>query len=230
MKWSFVTLVAAPAWRQVTEKTLFGKLYVRVGRLFMAVGYWVYQQGGALGYGLRGHPTLLGKVLGADPEKAAEYVAGLGDVVREHPPEAEAKGGEKTFFHLYVVPQLRGLGIDILAWPPSKDLDKKVGPETVELVTRVSFSQGAAFGYHLPELFRECWEITYRMRPDSEWQEARRFGLALSETQQDRPLEGAVAELAAAAVEWAAEEAPGLLDDSELGVLNSLAANASDTT
>ena len=229
----FLSVVAAPAWKQVTKQPLFGRPYIRVGKLFAVVGAWIYQQGGALGYGLRGNPALLIKLLGVDPEKATEYVAGLGDEVRVHLAEAEAVGLEKTFFHLYVVRELRRLGIDILAEPTSKELGKKAAPKLVEYVTFVSLVQGAAFGYHLPESFRECWKNTYRRRPDSEWQEMRRLGLTISETQQPRSLEAAVAELAASAVEWAAKEAPGLLDDSEddseLDVLNSLAASAGDT-
>jgi hypothetical protein len=227
-----MSIVAAPAWKQVAEKQLFGKPYIRVGKLFTVVGVWVYQQGGALGYGLRAHPALLIKLLGVAPEKAAEYVAGLGDEVRVHLAEAEAEGLEKTFFHLYVAVSLRRLGIDILAEPASKELDKKADRKFVEHVTFVSWVQGAAFGYHLPESFRECWKNTYRMRLDSEWQEMRRLGLTISENQQPRSLETAVAELAADAIEWAAAEAPGLLDDSEddseLDVLNLLAMSAGD--
>ena len=47
---SLLSLIAAPAVQQVSEKGLFGKPYVRLGRLFVAVGSWVYQQGRALGY------------------------------------------------------------------------------------------------------------------------------------------------------------------------------------
>jgi hypothetical protein len=223
----FVTIVVAPALEQVIEQPFFGKPHARLGRLFTVVGAWVYPQGGALGYGLRGHPALLGKLLGANPDEATEYVTeALADLVREYPPEAE--GGEKDFFHIYVVRGLRDVGVDILAWPPSKKLDEKQDPQFVAEVATLAFHEGARFGYHLPELFRECWENTFRMPLAVGWQEAQRFGLELFETQKALPLEGAVAELAAGAIGWASEEAAGLLDDSELDVLKSLAASVGD--
>lgn len=227
---SFMSIVAAPAWKQVTKQPLFGKPYIRVGKLFAVVGAWVYQQGGALGYGLRGHPMLLGKLLGVDPEKAAEYVAGLEDAVKPRLVESEIQAREMTFFHLYVVYELRRLDMDILAWPPDKKLNEKADAQYVDAVTAISFNEGAAVGCHFSEAFRQYWENTYRRRPDSEWQEMRRLGLTLSEIQQPRSLEMAVAELARGAVEWATAEAPGLLDDSELDVLNSLTASAGDIT
>lgn len=145
---SLLSVIAAPAVRQVGEKGLFGKPFVRLGRLFIAIGCWVYQQGGVLGYGLKGRPALLGKFL---PRVAPEYLASLREVVTAH--LAESEGQEKTFFHLYVVRELRGLGIDITAWPPSEVLDKKVSPEMASDVMVISFIEGAALGYHFPDLF-----------------------------------------------------------------------------
>ena len=222
---SFLSVIAAPAVRQVSEQGLFGKPFVRLGKLFIVVGYWVYQQGGALGYGLKGHPALLGKLLPrVAPEQAAKYVASLHEVVTAH--LAESEGQEKTFFHLYVVRELRGLGIDIIAWPPSKVLGKKVSPEMASDTMVISFIEGAALGHHFPELFKEYWEHTYRQRPDSEWQEMRAQGLILSEVQQARPLGTAIAEIAEMAYLWAAEEAPQMLDSHEVQLLKRLATSA----
>ena len=224
---SFLSVIAALAVRHASEQGLFGKPFVRLGKLFIVVGYWVYQQGGALGYGLKGHPALLGKLLPrVDTEQAAKYVASLREVVTAH--LAESEGQEKTFFHLYVVRELRGLGIDITAWPPSKVLDKKASPEMASDTMVISFIEGAALGYHFPELFKEYWDNTYRMRPDSEWQELRAKGLILSEVQQARPLGMAIAEIAEMAYLWAAEDAPQLLDSHEVQLLKRLAASAED--
>lgn len=222
---SFLSAIAAPAVRQVSEQRLLGKPFVRLGKLFIVVGYWVYQQGGVLGYGLKGHPALLGKLLPrVDPEQAAKYVASLHEVVTAH--LAESEGQEKTFFHLYIIREFRGLGVDITAWPPSKVLYKKVSPEMTSDTMVMSFIEGAALGYHFPELFKEYWDNTYRKRPDSEWQGLRARGIILSEVQQTLSLSAAISNIAEMAHLWAAEEAPQLLDSHEVQLLKRLAISA----
>lgn len=216
---SFMSLIAAPAVQQASEKGLFGKPYVRLGRLFMTIGMWVYQQGGALGCGLAGHPEILGKLLGATSGQA-EYVQSLREIADSTLEQLE--GREKTFHYLYLDRELRAIGIDIASWPPSKALEKKCNAEMASIVMTASFHEGAGLGFHFRDAFKEYWDNTYRDRPDSEWQEARSHGLQLSETQQERPLGAAVAELAETAVEWADEEAPGLLSASEISVLKGL--------
>ena len=225
---SFLSVVAVPAVQQVTEKRLIGKPYVRIGRLFVVIGAWLYQQGGALGYGLKEHPGLLGKMLGVVPDLATESMDGLREFTALH--LAEVEGKEKNFYQLYTVRELQVLGIDVTQWPPSKDLEKKASPEMVSDVMRISFHKGAGFGYHFSETFMGYWENYYRPRRDNEWQEARAAGLVLSETQQPRPLDETVAELAAAAIEWAAEEAPDLLDVHEIDVLKKLVVSSLDGT
>ena len=60
---SFLTVIATPAVQQVAEKSFFGKSHVRIGRLFNVIGYWVYQQGGVMGYALNDNPQLLAKLV-----------------------------------------------------------------------------------------------------------------------------------------------------------------------
>ncbi len=220
----FISLVAAPAVQNASEKGLFGKPYVRLGRLYAAIGMWVYQQGGALGYRLTGHPEILGKLLEAPPNQAAEYVQSLRQTA--HSTLEQVEGREKTFHYLYTDRELRATGIDMTSWPPSKVLEKKCNAEMASDVMMHSFHEGAGLGFHFRDAFKEYWDNTYRLRPDSEWQEVRSHGLQLSETQQERPLGAAVAELAETAVVWANAEAPGLLSDSEISVLNRLSASA----
>jgi tetratricopeptide (TPR) repeat protein len=93
-------------------------------------------------------------------------------------------------------------------------------------VMRFSFHTGAALGYHFPDTFREYWENTYRIRPDSEWQEMRSHGLALSDTQQARPLDADVAELADAARAWASSVTTAPLDALDIINLEHVATSA----
>ena len=104
------------------------------------------------------------------------------------------------------------MDIDIAAYPPSKDLEKKAPSEFASTVMAVAFVEGAGLGYHFPEQFKEYWENTYQVIPDSRWQEMRAFGVTLPEKQESRrSVEEAVADMAANASDWVNAEAPGLL-------------------
>ena len=220
---TLLEVVAAPAVLQVIEKPLLGKPFVRVGRLFVAIGAFLFQQGGALGYGLTEHATLLGKLLGADPTRATEYV----DTLRQKAATTleDVSAQEKTFLQLYVARELRVMDIDIAAYPPSKDLEKKAPSDFASTVMAVAFVEGAGLGYHFPEQFKEYWENTYQVVPDSQWQEMRASGVTIPEEQESRrSVEEAVANMAANASDWVKAEALGLFSDSEMSVLARLGA------
>lgn len=223
----FQHVVAAPA-LQLFEKGLLGKRFVRLSRLYIVIGMYLFEQGGALGYSLRGQPALLGKLLGFPPEEATEGIRDIHAIATSC--QERFEGEEHGFFDLYVVPELERLGIDIRAYPPSKDMDKKVDQKTAYTVMVMAFLAGAALGYHFPDRFKRFSEYHYRPVPNSEWQRHRAAGLELPEMQEPRSLEEAVGELAASAAEWATEEAPELLSSSEIDLLNSLAANAPNAT
>lgn len=223
---SFLTVIVTPAIRQVSEKSVFGKPYVRIGRLFNVIGYWVYQQGGVLGYYLRYSPALLGK-LAAPPEltninetEIVEYFKGLSETVASA--LEEVKDQEKTFFYLYTVRELRSIGIELIRWPPDKNLEKKADAEFAGDVMRISFLKGIALGFSFPEQFSAYWDNTYRMRPDSEWEEMRKRGIVFSEMQQKRTLNEAIAEMAENAIIWGTHEAPSVLDIHDIEILKSL--------
>lgn len=223
---SFLTVIATPAIRQVSEKSIFGKPYVRIGRLFLVLGCWVYQQGGVLGYALRDNPGLLGK-LASPPEitninetEIVEYFKGLSEKVASE--LEEVKNEEKSFFSLYAVRELRNLGIELMKWPPDKNLEKKANAEFAQDVMRLSFIKGIALAFNFPEQFSIYWDNTYRMRPDSEWEEWRNRGLILSEMQQKRTLNETIAEIAETAIIWGIHEVPNILDSHDIEILKSL--------
>jgi len=217
---SFLNIVATPAVSQSVEKRLLGKPYVRLGRLFSMVGPWIYQQGGALGYALKDEPMLLGKLMGIPPEYAVKTINDIRETVASR--LSEVMNEKKDFFFLYTVRELRSLGIEITAWPPSTALNDKCSQEQASDVMGRAFFEGVALGYHFPDIFKEYWENTYRMSPDAEWQKVRKLGIVSGE-QRARPLEEAIAELAEMAVWWGTNEAPELLESHEIQVLKRLA-------
>jgi hypothetical protein len=223
---SFLTFLATPAVKQVSKKPIFGKPYTNVGRLFIVIGWWVYQQGGVLGYCSRDIPNLLAK-LAVPPQittiNTAEIIKGIKEsssIVESELKEMEGK--EKTFFHLYTVRELRSIGIDFPQWPPDKKLNEKVDAESAAQVMRTSFVRGIDFGFNFPEEFAVYWGNTYRIRPDSKWQEWYERGIVRSKLQQKRTLKEAIVELAEGALVWNKSQSPKKLNDNDICVLKGI--------
>lgn len=186
-------VIAAPVMQQISEKSLFGKPFVRGLALFGAIRAFMYQQGGALGFGLTGHATLPGKLLGVQPELTASYVESLRKREVAHLPKVE--GQEKNFIQLYIARELRAMDIDIAAYPLSKGLGQKAPREFSNIVIALAFDGGADLGYHCPHIFNEYQDNTYRIVPDNRRQEMRAYSLALPNKQEPRSLKEAVADM-----------------------------------
>ena len=100
----FLSWVAGPTIQQVAERSFFRKQYVRVSRLIGIVGYWVYQQGGVLGYTLGEEPILLGKLMGlvAETDPPADvYLNNFRPAVLDSLNTVDQD--EMTFFQIYIV-------------------------------------------------------------------------------------------------------------------------------
>lgn len=226
---SFLTFLVTPAVQQVVKTPIFRKPYTSVGSLFIVIGWWVYQQGGVLGYVFRDNPNLLAKlavppeITVIDEKQIIAELKELSSEVESRLKENEAE--EKTFFHLYTFRELRNIGVDLSRGPLGKNLKKlreKVNAELAGDVMRMAFAEGTAFGFNFPEQFAIYWENTYRMRPDSEWQEWRQRGIILSEKQQKLELNEAIAELAEGAIIWNENQSPKMLDRNDIGVLQAI--------
>ena len=134
----------------------------------------------------------------------------------------EVKNEEKSFLYLYSVRELRNIGIELIRWPPDKNLDKKANAEFAGDVMRISFLEGIALGFNFPEQFSIYWDNTYRMRQDSEWEEMRKRGIVLSEMQEKRTLKKAIVDMAENAITWGTHEVPNILNSHDVEILKSL--------
>jgi hypothetical protein len=225
---SFSTFMAIPAIRQATEKSMFGKPYVRMGKLFTIVGYWVYQQGGLLGYVLREYPKLLIKLIipqdaSIAPEQAMQELYSIKEVVEKELENPE--NGEKTFFALYTVRELRQAGIELIKLPSDKALNNKVDFESASQIMRLAFIKGVTFGFHFPEQFTRCWDTSYRSVPDKEWAEASKLGI-VPQKQRTISFSQAVCDLCEGAISWNNDESLKVLNSSDINILqNILSAN-----
>lgn len=226
---SFLTFLATPAVKQVTRKPVFGKPYTSIGSLFCVIGWWVYQQGGVLGYIFRDNPNLLAKlavppgITVINEKQITEELKELSSEVESRLKENEAE--EKTLFHLYTFRELRNIGIDLSRGPLGKDLKKlreKVDAELAGDVMRMAFAEGTAFGFNFPEQFAIYWDNTYRIMPDSKWQEWRQRGIILSEKQRKLTLNEAIVEVAEGAIIWNKNQSPKMLDPNDICVLKGI--------
>ena len=223
---SYLTFLATPAVKQVSKKPIFGEPYTSIGSLFGVIGFWVYQEGGVLGYYLRDIPNLLAK-LALPPEITVINEARIIGEIKELSSSVESrlkacKDEEKTLFHLYTFEELRKIGIDVSLGPLNKNLREKVNAEFAGNVMRMAFIEGIAFGFNFPEEFAIYWDNTYRIRPDSEWQEWRQRGIILSEKQHRLELNEAIVELAEGAIIWNENQSPKMLDPNDINVLKGI--------
>jgi hypothetical protein len=221
---SFLTFMAIPAIKQATEKSTFGKPYVRIGRLYAVVGVWVYQQGGLLGYVLREHPHLLVKLIAPPdpsfvPEQALKELYDTRKVVSKELENLE--NDENTFFSLYTLRELRQSGIELIKFPTDKGLDKKVDFESASQIMRLAFIKGVAFGFHYPKQFANCWDVSYKVVPDKEWTEAWKHGI-VPEKQRTIPFDQAVYDLCEGAIAWNREESFKVLNNSDIEILQNI--------
>jgi hypothetical protein len=225
---SFLSLVAGPTIQQVAERNTFGKHYVRLGPLIGIVGYLVYQQGGVLGYALSEKPLLLGKLLGLVDENdppADVYLLNLRPMVQDS--LNKVGKDEITFFQLYIVNEFADLGIDIFEWPPSRKLNEKENEQTAFNIMRISYRKGAAFGYCYPSKFTACWERSYQIQPDKDWQWLHLQGLQISGKQPTTTLSEAITNMANLALNWANNDVTIKLDSEDLDTLQTLARRSS---
>jgi len=204
---------------------LFGRAYVRLGPLFSVAGWWLFQTGGAFGYGLRGHPAILGKLLGVPAEDAVSYVQ---DVLLNLASWQliQASDKDKSFFQLYLVPTLaeQGIHLDDLnaarKWGSSKVYDQ----QAIFDFMQATFQKGTAVGFHFAEEFRTYWDWTFRQRPEPEWAEMHKRGIVSKPEQQALRLQDEVSVALRAAADWVRERAPAQIRPHDLATVDELAA------
>jgi hypothetical protein len=224
---SFLSWVAGPTIQQAAEQSYFGKPFVRLSRFIGIVGYWVYPQGGVLGYALSEEPILLGKLMGLVPETdppADVYLKNFRPAVLDSLNTVDQD--EMNFFQIYIVKELADLSIDVFEWPPSKKLDEKADEIFAFNVMRISYRKGAAFGFNFSSKFAACWERSYRIQPDDDWKWLYSQGLQISEKQPKITLTEAVINMANLALNWAKNNGNVTLNKQELIILNNLAGNS----
>lgn len=219
---------AAIAVPKVTEGGgLFGKRYIRLGPLLTAYGGWMFQAGGTLGYGLRDHPVILGKLLGVPADRANDYV---GDTLQGLATSqlAQTSRDDQTLADLFLFPELAQSGYELT--PGAEWINIKVhDTERIWKFAQIAFQKGVAIGFHFANDFRIHWANTFRQRPQEEWDEAYRRGIVTTQQQEILILEDEARNALAGALGWVVGSAPTQLTSDELSTLEKLARSRQST-
>jgi hypothetical protein len=218
-----IARLGSPALERATEKRLFGKPYIRLGRLVFVVGSWFFARAALLGYGLRSEPVILGKLLGSPVGEELPFVQSIREDAESRLRETPAD--EFNLSQMYTVRELRLMGIEYPTWPPNKALERKWDLVQAYILAVSAFEAGAAVGYHFPDRFQACWENSVRIEPAEEWQAARAAGLDLPETQEENPLEENLWVVLQITAACASEYGAQRFSSDELAVLARMAEN-----
>ena len=203
---------------------LFEKKYIRLGPLYLSVMGWMFQCGGILGYGLRGHSVILAKLIGIPADRANDYVQNeLGKLAADQ--LAKVSGKNKTLTDLFLHPVLAEEGYELT--PGAKWINTRIyNEEDIFLYAQIALQQGMAVSFHFPKDFRIYWVNSFKPKPQKEWDEAYRRGIVATPQQKTLILEDEVQNTLADAIDWVRESAPAQLTSNELSILEKLASSS----
>jgi hypothetical protein len=196
---------------RLAEKGLFGRVYIRFGRLLIA-GLWLYQTGAVLGRARRDRLETLAKMF-SDPGREREASNWLQDLAAKR---IDKYGREpESFFDFFMTTGYEKAGV---SWPPaSLDAIKRVDNEKIPLeqtdgTLKMFVLEGIGFGAKFPELTERMWKQTYETFDLEAWDTARRYGLDVPEEPTPLPLEQREQEVLAEVAVYATEHFPELVE------------------
>ncbi len=216
---SLVGIIASPVIKKVGEIDSKGKQFLRPRPLYAAVGWWLYQQGGILGYCLRGERQLVERIMSVATHNSIDDV----DVYRDRviADLESVKNREKHVTWLYTYLEMKRIGVDIT---DSKD---KGILETVDLiqsteVMKEAFYKGVTMGFHFPDLFREYWGNTYLRLVESQLQEDSRRDPSPSKKQVELVFGAAITKVINIIFNWNQLEGYEVLNREDEATLESI--------
>ncbi len=218
---------AQQAGHDLIKRDIRQRPYMLGGPMFFIFSYWLFQNGGLLGFGLRGRIELITKLLfepGATTKGVKQYLSDESAELLSKP-----KSPPDSLLELYLVPLLSSVGIDFhdkefidgdkSSWAAEKQYDM----ETLDKNAYLALRQGVAMGFHHPEIFRKCWEKTYAAESKEEWAEAFKKGLVDSPTQEIVLFPDEVKKVLSEMADWAMKDKETGLPESSLEEINRIA-------
>jgi hypothetical protein len=177
---SLIGIIASPVIKKVGGTDSKGKQFLRLGPLYSAVGWWLYQQGGILGYSLKSERQLVEKIMSVATHNSIDDV----DVYRDRVTAdlESVKNEEKHVTWLYTYLEMKKIGVDITD-PKDKCFLEKVDLVQGMEVMKEAFYKGVTVGFHFPDLFKEYWENTYQKLVENEPNKGSKRSSSASKTQ-----------------------------------------------
>ena len=216
---SLVGIIASPVVKRVGETDSKGKQFLRLGPLYGAVGWWLYQQGGILGYSLKGERQLVERIMSV----ATHNSIGDVDVYRDRviADLESVKNREKHLTWLYTYLEMKKIGVDITGPKDKRTL------ETVDLnqsaeVMKEAFYKGVTVGFHFPDLFREYWDNTHQKIVESVYKNGPERSPASSKTQVELAFGAAITKVINIIFNWNQLEGYEVLEREDEATLESI--------
>jgi hypothetical protein len=216
---SLVGIIASPVVKRVGETDSKGKQFLRPRPLYGAVGWWLYQQGGILGYSLRGERQLVERIMGLATHNSIDDV----DVYRDRviADLESVKNREKHVTWLYTYLEMKKIGVDITD-PKDKGILETVGLIQSTEVMKEAFYKGVTMGFHFPDLFREYWGNTYLRLVESQLKEDSRRGPSPSKKQVELVFSAAIVSVINIIFNWNQLEGYEVLHREDEAILESI--------
>jgi hypothetical protein len=222
-----VAWFAARTGSRLIQRDIRQRPYMLAGPMFFTFSYWLFQTGGLLGFGLRGHIEIISKLIfeaGADTGEVLRYLEGESAALI-----SKSKNEPVSLLELYLVPLLASVGIDFYdkefidgknsGWAAEKQYDM----DTLDKNAYLAFRQGVSIGYCHPAVFQSCWQGTYAPKSKEEWDEAFKKDIVDSPTQEILRFEDEVSRVLAEVAEWAEKNKDAGISKSEIEEIRRMA-------
>ena len=197
------------------EKGLFGRQFVRLGRVFMLSG-WLYEKGAILGRFWKDKIPVVYSMYEVD-EKRGDFTQYWQNQVKNR---LEKYGEQPRTFPIFVAKRdldiFMGMKLEDFIKIGEKKLSRDETNEWLRLIES-SMIEGIMFGSLYPDLTHTMLMNEYEKFDMDSWREARKYGLTLSKNPPQITAEDIEKEAIELARDYVKEYHPRLLKDLSLG-------------
>jgi hypothetical protein len=177
---SLIGIIASPVIERVGDTDSKGRQFLSPRPLYGAVGWWLYQQGGILGFSLKGERRLVEKIMSMATHNPMDDVDVYKDSITAD--LESVKNREKHITWLYTYLEMKKIGVDLTNQEGNHSLPM-IDPKQTREVMKEAFYKGVTIGFHFPDLFKEYWENTYQKLVENETNKGSKRSSTLSKTQ-----------------------------------------------
>jgi len=205
---SFSAFLSPGIVSKMIEKSMFGGMYIRLGKV-LTLSVWLYETGAILGRFWKDKVPVVVKMLEAEG-KQEEFTQFWCNQAKKR---LEMYGSQPHSFPIFVTQT----DLEMFEGNKLQDImkigDKKVPLQEAEPWIKLSMVEGIMFGAMFSDLTRTMLENEYEKIDMDSWEEARSYGVTLSEKPPQMTVVDKEKEAIAMARDYLAEYFPELIDD-----------------